>query len=280
MNRTLAQALNLPRTRLFRALGIIAALLACTIALLAAGAGLLQNLYGNWQLQKANSILVYLPPETPASALSPLTTTLPTLAGVAAVRQIPQAELQQSLAMVLPANLPASSLPLPVVAEVVLQRGANRAPILSALAQAFPQAELDDQQTLLSRVAESVRVLQLAAGGLGLILLVVLGLFMALTLRAGLLAQEAVVRLLLQLGATDGALARAITGQTLWPVALGTAVGTAVAAMVLLASAAWPAVAAYHGANIWLAVVLMPLVLPLVAAATAWLVSLKLLRQA
>jgi cell division protein FtsX len=280
MSTPLARALNLPRTRLFRALGIVAALLACTIALLAAGAGLLQNLYGNWQLQKANSILLYLPPEASPSSLEPLTTTVPTLAGVAAVRQVPATELQQSLADILPPSLAANSLPLPVVAEVTLQRGADRAPILKALAQSFPTAELDDQQTLLGRVAESVRLLQLAALGVGLVLLGLLTLFMALTIRAGLLAQEQVVHLLLQLGATDGALARAITLQTLLPVLVGTALGIGAAALIMVGSTTWPTLAAFHGLGVWGALVLTPLALPLGAALTAWLVSLRLLKAA
>lgn len=280
MSTPLARALNLPRTRLFRALGVVAALLACTIALLAAGAGLLQNLYSNWQLQKANSILIYLPPEVSPTALEPLTTTVPTLAGVAAVRQIPISELQQNLADILPATVAVTNLPLPVVAEVTLQRGADRAPILKALAQSFPTAELDDQQTLLGRVAESVRLLQASALGVGLVLLGLLTLFMALTIRAGLLAQEQVVHLLLQLGATDSALARAITTQTLLPVLIGTGGGIGAAALLLAASSTWPTLAAFQGFGVWGALILVPLALPLGAALTAWLVSLRLLKAA
>ncbi|MCA3244693.1 MAG: hypothetical protein INF43_05265 [Alphaproteobacteria bacterium] len=275
----LAAALNLPRTRLFRTLGLMAGLLTFAVALLAAGAGLLQQLYTGWHLQRHNSLMVYLPPETPPQALTPLTTTLPTLAGVAEIRLLTPAELRASLAPLLPAQVSASALPLPVVADVRLQPGAAREPIINALRQTFPLAELDDQQTLLGRVAESVRLLQLAAAALGLLLGGLLAAFMALTIRAGLLAQEGVVRLLIQLGATDAALARTITWQTLTPVALGTSAGSAAAAIVFAAALAWWQPAAGVGFGPWLALILTPLGLPLVAALSGWLTSLTLLRN-
>ncbi len=275
----LAQALNLPRTRLFRALGVVTALLALTVALLAGGALLLQQLYSGWQLQRHNSVLLYLPPETTAAALTPLTTTLPTLAGVAGTRAIPAAELYAALEPMLPAQINPSTLPLPVVIEVTLSPLADRPKVLAALAQTFPLAELDDQQTMLGRVAESVRLLQAVALGLALLLGAILATFMVLVIRAGLLAQEGVVRLLLQLGATDKALALTITQQTLQPVALGTAVGTVAAMAVMLTASLWPGSPLSPNLASWLGLVLMPLVLPCVAAGTGWVTSLRLLHH-
>jgi cell division protein FtsX len=275
----LALALNLPRTRLFRTLGAMSALLAFTVALLAAGMALLQQLYGNWQLQRHNSVVMYLPPETPPAALAPLTTTLPTLAGVAEIHQLTPAELRATLAPLLPAQASATTLPLPVVAEIRLQQGAAREPILHALRQTFPLAELDDQQTMLGRVAESVRGLQLVAGLLAVLLGGLLAAFMALTIRAGLLAQAPVVRLLLQLGATDTALARTITLQTLLPVAGGTALGIGAAALALgVGFKIFPAIP-FGGISPWLALCGAPLLLPLLAGVCGWLVSLRLLKS-
>jgi hypothetical protein len=103
---------------------------------------------------------------------------------------------------------------------------------------------------------------------------------MALTIRAGLLAQEGVVRLLLQLGATDAALARTITWQTLVPVAVGMMIGVSAAALAFASAMAWWQPLAGVGLGPWAALFITPLLLPLVAIGSGWLTSLKLLRNA
>ena len=272
----LAKALNLPRTRLFKLLGVLAALLAFTLAVLAASGGMLQNLYSSWQLARSNTILLYLPADTTAAALQPLTTTLPTLAGVKATRLVPPNELLATLSPAL--GTLSGTVPLPQVAEVELTPLADRNTILTTLQQTFPLAEIDDQQALLADVANSVRTLQLAAGAGALLLGVILALFMTLTVRAGLLTQRSVVQLLIQLGATDGTLARTLTFQAVQPVALGTALGTTLAAGALgLATVLHAGVAAHLGLGSWVLALALPFTMPLLAGLTAYLVAMRLL---
>ena len=272
----LARALNLPRTRLFKLLGLLAALLAFALAVLAASGGMLQNLYSSWQLARSNTILLYLPADTPPAALQPLTTTLPTLAGVKATRLVPPAELLATLSPAL--GTLSGTIPLPQVAEVELTPLADRNTLLTTLQQTFPLAEIDDQQALLADVATSVRTLQLAAGAGALLLGFILALFMTLTVRAGLLTQRSVVQLLIQLGATDGTLARTLTLQAVQPVALGTALGTTLAAAALgLAAALHTGVAAHLGLASWVLALALPFTMPLLAGLTAYMVALRLL---
>jgi cell division protein FtsX len=271
----LAKALNLPRTRLFRTLGLLAALLGFMVAGLAASGGLLQQLYSNWQLQKSQSIMLYLPPATAAEALAPLTNGN-NFVGIASARVLAPAELQATLASILPTG---SNLPLPVVAEVTLQPGADRLAVATTLQGQFLLAEIDDQQPMLQAVASSVRGVQLGVLGLACLLGAILTLFMALTIRAGLLAQSGVVTLLIQLGATDATLARTLTVQAVKPVLLGTLCGTAVALALLgVVGSLWGGLSAVVG--VWLWAALLPFTLPLLAGFTAWLVALRLLKHA
>ncbi|MFO0500522.1 MAG: hypothetical protein ACK5YK_02445, partial [Pseudomonadota bacterium] len=175
----LAKALNLPRTRLFGLLGVLAVLLALLIALLGSSGVMLQQLYTSWDLSKRQSIMVYLPPTTPPEALTPLNTSFAQNPALASVRVVPPTEVAAALLPIFPeATSPSSTLPLPIVAEVVLKPGQPRAPMLSLLQETYPTAELDDQQPMVEAVAQSVRVLQSAGLFLALSLIAVLVLFM------------------------------------------------------------------------------------------------------
>jgi cell division protein FtsX len=194
---------------------------------------------------------------------------------IASIRQLAPAEVQAALSSVLP---PSGTLPLPIVAEIIVQPGANRPAVQALLQQSFPTAELDDQAPMLDAVAQSVRLLQAFGGLIALGLGVVLGLFMALTIRAGLLAQHGTVALLIQLGATDGTLARTLAYQATLPVLVGTAIGSALAAVGLALGAAWQGLAL--GIGVWAMAFLPVVILPALALSIGAWVAWRLLHYA
>lgn len=274
----LAKALNLLRTRLFGLLGILAALLALMIALLGSSGVMLQQLYTNWDLAKRHSIMVYLPPTTPAEALAPLHTAFAQNPALESVRIIPPTEVAAALAPVFPEAASSGTLPLPIVAEVVMKAGQPRAPMLTLLQETYPMAELDDQQPMVETIASSVRLLQTAGIAIALALGTVLVLFMALTIRAGLLAQHATVELLIQLGATDAALTRTMALQTAQPVWIGAWLGGVLAALALLLAQSMYGFAL--PGLVWLMVMLPIVGLPAIAVVVALLVGRRVLHHA
>lgn len=275
----LAKALNLPRTRLFGLLGILAAILALMIALLGSSGAMLQQLYTAWDLTQRNSILVYLPPTTPTEALTPIHTRFAENPAIASARIVPPTEVAAALTPVFPeATLASGTIPLPIVAEIELKQGQPREAMLALLHETFPLAELDDQQPMVEAVAQSVRLLQSAGLAIALGLGVVMALFMALTIRAGLLAQQTSVELLIQLGATDAALARTMALQAAQPVAVGAVVGVGLAALGLKGIAWYGGFALTFSA--WAMVAVPLLVLPLLAMMVAVMVAGRLLHHA
>lgn len=273
----MARALNLPRTRLFRLLGIMTLLLTVLMSLSGAAYGVLHQLHANWQLARSQSILVYLPPATPPASLEVLHTTLPTLSGVEGVRAVPAHEVNEWLTPLLPQG--AAQIPLPVVVEIQMNPEAPRAPVHEVLASTFPLAEIDDQATVSLSVAKNVQRLQLGMVAIGTVVMLVLTLMVALLVRAGLMAQGPTIALLIQHGATDLALASTLTWQACRPVLLGALAGMGLAALVFRLAAAEPLLAPHAGFLPWALLVVLPLLLPLFAAASACLTSLRLLHR-
>ncbi|MBI1309032.1 MAG: hypothetical protein GC129_04150 [Proteobacteria bacterium] len=272
-----ARALNLKHAQVFQLVVIITALLSWVIALGAASTSILQNLYANWQLGRSNSITLYLPPDADAATVHQLQQSLPTLAGVTGVAPVSPHQLQEWLTAVVPNP---ETLPLPTVLEVNLAPTAARPQILAHIQQTFPTAEIDDHQPLLAQVQGAVRSLQSGALLLAGVMLTLMVLLVALTVRTGLAAQKPVLHLLITLGADDALLSRLVTSQVSRRVLTGTAIGTATAVAVTGAVALLnPTLASCLGANTWSTLVLTPLLLPIVAAITAHLTTSRLLRR-
>lgn len=277
MNRALAKALNLPRTRLFGLLGILAAMLTLMMGSLLGSGALLQNLYTHWDLSQRQSLMVYLPPNTPTEALTPLHTAFSQNPALEHVRILPPEEVEAAIAPAFP-GAETTNLPLPLVAEVAIKPGQPREAVMEMIQKTYPTAELDDQQPMVEAVAQNVRLLQTAGVGLSLALGGILALFMALTIRAGLLAQHDTVALLIQLGASDRSLAATMAVQAAQPITLGALVG------VLLTGAGLMAAHMLWGVSITgpvVGMILLPLpTLPLLAMAVAMLVAQRLLHHA
>lgn len=272
----ISRALNLKASGIFRLLVVTTALLGGVIALGGASAAMLQGLYGNWQLERASSLTVYLPPEADTAAVTQLTQSLATLQGVEAAVPLSPQVVKGWLT-----DVPqAENLPLPTVLEITLAPDTDTAPLAAHVQEAFPMAEIDDHKPLLQQVSGAVRGLQLALLGLGAAMLALMSLLITLTTRTGLQAQSSTLHLLVQLGATDGVLIRSVCGQVLGRTLAGYALGTAAAATLLASAAtAMPTLAGHLGPTVYATLVLSPLLLPVIALGTAAFTTRSLLHK-
>jgi cell division transport system permease protein len=276
MPNPISQALNLKSAGIFRLLVVTTALLSGVIALGAASAAMLQGLYGNWQLDRQNSLTVYLPPEADTTSVTQLTQSLTTLQGVESATPLAPQVVQGWLT-----DVPqAENLPLPTVIEITLQPETETAPLNAHIQEAFPMAEIDDHKPLLQQVSGAVRGLQAAMLGLGAIMLALMALLITLTTRTGLQAQSSTLHLLVQLGATDSVLTRSVCTQVLGRTLAGYTLGTAAATGILLAAALMmPTLSSHLSLMVYATLFLSPLLLPLLALLTASLTTRKLLHQ-
>lgn len=272
----ISQALNLKTAGIFRLLVVTTALLSGVIALGAASAAMLQGVYGSWQLDRQNSLTVYLPPEADSAAVTQLTQSLATLQGVQAATPLAPQVVQSWLE-----DVPqAENLPLPTVVDIALLPETDTAPLAAHVKAAFPMAEIDDHKPLLQHVSGAVRGLQAALLGLGAVMLALMALLITLTTRTGLQAQSSTLHLLVQLGATDSLLIRSVCTQVLGRTLAGYTLGTAAAGILLMAAATLiPALANHLGLAVYATLLASPLLLPLLALATAALTTRKLLHH-
>lgn len=273
----LTRALNLKQAGIFRLLVLTTCLLCMVIGLGAASTGMLQQVYADWQLSRSHNLTVYLPPDADPAAVNQLLKSLPTIEGVASAGQVSNTQLQ---AWLKPLVDDAGNLPLPTVVEVNYRGNASPAPIIDHIQQAFTTAEVDDHRPMLQQVGASVRRLQLAAVGLSMVMLALMALFIVLAVRTGLMTELPTLHLLVQLGATDAALTRNVGLQVLKRTLVGYVFGTAAAAAILAVAAAFsPGLASYTSIPVWLALVVIPLLPPVIATLVPLLLVPRLLRR-
>lgn len=277
MSQSVARALNLKKASIFKLLVTITALLSWVIALGAGGSVMLQNVYDHWQLNRSDSLTVYLPPDADSTAIKQLQQSLPVLEGVQGVKMVGTEELRQ---MLQPLVGTPENLPLPTVVEVQTTTNANRPQLTEHIRQNFPTAEIDDHRQVLGQVGGMVRNLQMLALGLAAVMLTLMVLMVVLTVRTGLAAKQGTLHLLMQLGATDGFVARTVTAQVTGRVLGGAVSGTAAAVILLAVSAMLnPVMDAYITPFTWAVLVAAPVLLPLVAAVTAVATTRSLLQR-
>lgn len=270
----ITRALDLQAVGIFRLLVVTTALLCGVVALGGASTAMLQGLYSGWKLERSHSLTVYLPPETEATVVTQLTESLPTLQGVTGVKAVAPQEVQGWLGPVGASG----NLPLPTVLEVGFDDKTEATPIVAHIQQTYPMAEVDDHQPLLQQVSGAVRGVQVALVGLGGVMLALMMLLMTLTTRTGLQAQFSTLHLLVQLGATDGALAKSVCGQVLGRTLVGYGMGVSLGAMILASAArVMPGVAAHMSVAVWVVLLVVPLLLPLVATVSAGWTARRLL---
>ncbi len=266
-SRVVYRALALKREGIFSLLVILTALLGWVVALGAGSVVLLQEVYGDWSLGRQQTVTVYLPPDSDTAAVTTLTAALATEPGIAKVVRVPDATLKSLLE---PYGGLTGDLPVPVVLDVLTAPDFDRAVLDQRVRTAFPTAELDDARNLLASVAKGVRLTQLVGLAVAAVMVgIMLGL-VTLTVRVGLRCQQATLALLRQLGASDARLVRLVMTQVGERALYGWCLAAAAAVVALgVLQAWWPAVLPFVSWQVWLVMVVAPLVLPLVTVVTA-----------
>ncbi len=277
LNPTAVKALSLERDGIFRLLVVMTALLGWVVALGAAGTVMMVNLYGDWRLDREQTLMVYLLPDSESGAVQTLRRNIAALPGVESATDMPAADLAAMLAPYVGSNM---TLPLPQVLQVKTGNGFDRALFDPVVTAAFPTAEIDDAQPVLSAVAHGVRMVQTGGVALAFVMAAIMGLLVTLTVRAGLRAQRSTLELLQHLGATHTAIRALVCQQVLDRVLLGWALAGVGAVGIMLGSRfIWPMLADVLVWNVWLVLALAPIALPLVAWLTARTVVDKLLAE-
>lgn len=257
----------------------VGALVSGILALALAALVMLAGVYQNWKLAQVQTLFAYVSAEADPAQVVQTLQDLRQVQGVAKVEELGDAEVRQGLAVYGPMM---ADLPLPKVLAVTLARDADgevKSRVAAVVRKRFESAEMDDASLALESVAQGVQVMGRAAGGLALAMALLLGGVMMVSVRGGLRAKQGTLKLLIQLGAHDGALAalavRGVAGRLL----AGWLLGSGLAALALLGSAAlWPALGAQLLWPVWAAVAGGPVLLMAVGLGTAAVVALKEVR--
>jgi cell division transport system permease protein len=183
-----AAARLLPPARLTGPIPWVIAILIALVVIAAAGGLALRNLSAaaTAGLSSAVSVQVIEPnPDLREARSAAAARVLTGLAGVIAVRQVPEAELVAMLEPWLGPDAGAGEVPIPALIDVELAAGAGPAEVArieAALAAAVPGARVDAQGDFLRPVADALAALQWLA--LGLVTLVALATAAAVWLAA------------------------------------------------------------------------------------------------
>lgn len=250
----------------------VSALVSGVTALALAAVVMLGAVYGNWKLAQVQRVFVYVSADADAAVLESMMTALRAVPNVQDVAVLPAAEVRADLAVYGPL---VAELPLPQVVAIGLQGDADaavKAQLEGLVRSKFAHAEVDDASAALASVAAGVRLSLQAGVGLAVAMALLLGGVMVLTVRAGLRAKQPTLKLLMQLGARDATLVGLAVRGVLLRLMGGWLLGSGVAALVVVASAAaWPAMGAVVTPLVWGVVAVAPLVLLGVGVlAAAW----------
>ena len=159
------------------------------------------------------------------------------LPGVAAVRIVPEAEIQELLEPWLGAAAAAGELPIPALIDVDLTpEGRGRLDRLRrTVAAAAPSARVDDSAQWLAPLARLIGALQWLAIGLVLLMVGATAATVALAARAALDTHRGTIEILHLMGATDFQVARLFQRRIALDALFGGLVGFILAGFVLFA---------------------------------------------
>lgn len=272
-----AKALSIKKEPIFRLLVVMLVLLGWLAGLGTASILGVQNIYGRWSLEQRTTLSIYLPATTSGLTIDSLNQSLLNEVGVVGVKLVDQAEI---LAILEPYLGGETSQPLPRILEVNVGPTLDQQKLKTRVQGMVPEATIDDARQMLDEIANAVRVAQIFALVLSVIAFVVVAMLVALTVRAGLRAQSWQVRIMQYIGATDGFLAKLVTGQVLRRGVIGWVGGSLLGALTLGGlQFAWPTLVVYITPLVWAGVVLGPLLLMLVAGMVAMVVARRVVEH-
>jgi len=261
------KSLALQKDGVFRLLVVMTALLGWIIAMGFGGLVLMQNVYGQWQLQRSTEVSIYLMADSPSKKIKELQDVLLNKADIKSVTRLKEEEVTALIAPYINISEEAQSFPLPVILNMQVNQNLNHDSLTQSVQNIFPEAEVDDARALLATAASAVRLAQLGALGLSLCLFVIMAFLVTLTVRTGLRAQKETLAILRYIGSTDAFLAKLVVQQVTrralvgWLIAITAAIITFGALITF-----WPLLQGYALTPILpLTVILVPLILPLLA---------------
>ncbi|MCO6385051.1 cell division protein FtsX [Oceanicola sp. 502str15] len=236
------------------------------------------------ELARSATLRISAPADQQAAQAARALEVLESTPGIASARQLSEEEQRELLAPWLGVDLPLEELPVPVLIEVVEGAGLDVAGLKARLAGEVPGAVYDDHsrwRAPLIRAASRLRLLGIVA-----LALIATSTAAMITLAAGsaLAANARVIATLRLVGAKDTYIARAFVRRFTQRALVGAAVGTSAAMLALaMLPRADTAGGFLTGLGFTGAGWLLPLVVPVLAAATAFFATraaaLRTLRQ-
>ncbi len=201
---------------------------------------------------------------------------------VLAVQRVPEAELRQLLGRWLGPGADRLDLPVPAMADVTLQPGADGRGVAERLAAGVPSARLTPFSQELAPLLGSLQALGALVVGLLLVLVLAMAAAVTLAARATLEANRATLDVFHGIGATDAQLLALLQRRIALDALLGGALGGLLAALVL-ALALIPARGLLGSLGTGLlgaGDLLLLLLLPILQALLATVVARRALRKA
>jgi cell division transport system permease protein len=180
--------------------------------------------------------IVEASPSRRAAQAHAVATALGGLPGVAAVRPVPESEIQRLLEPWLGAGVAESDLPVPALVDVDLTaegRG-NLDRLRRAVAAVAPSARVDDNAQWLAPLARLISALKWLAAGLVLLMVGATAATVVLAARAALDTHRGTIEILHLMGATDVQVARLFQRRIALDALFGGLVGFILAGTVLV----------------------------------------------
>lgn len=260
-----------------------------TLAML--GVLTLDRAMSSWQAGLAGNLTVEVPAATVESDPKRLDRALEVLAeteGVTGVRLLDEVELAALLAPWLGPDTPIADLPVPRLIDVEIDRArlGGIEDLRRRLAPTVPGVRIDDHRVWLEHLLALARGVQVVAALIITLIALAMATVVVFAVRAALAAHDGIVRLLHQMGAKDGFIARQFQNHALAMGLRGGLMGLALAVLTLFvlsrlaAAIELPFLPSLWPSPTMLAVLaLVPLASGVIAFLTARLTVLSTLRR-
>lgn len=275
------KALNIRRDSMFFALVVMATIVGWLIAV-STGAGLmLQQAYGQWQLNKQSTQTLYLMPGVTAAQLKTMQAGLAQIAGVKEVARVAEEDIEALLNSANTADDadPISPVALPIVYTIKTTPQFDTAGLRAHIKASFPDAVLEDAQATLAKAATWVRLGQLTVIGIGILFVILSSFIISVTVKAALDGQKSNIKILHYIGAKDSFLEQLVMRQVVGRGLIAWAASVIITLITIgLVVFNFSGLQEYLSSSTILLMLLAPLCVPLITLLAAWHTSKTLIR--
>ena len=223
----------LPVERLHGPTVAVVAIMTFAMVLVAAAGLALANASSSMSSAAEHKFVVQLPP-APDADLARAVETLRSLDGVRAVEAIPEQEMRDTLEQWLGEAASSEDLPIPALATVELEPGADPSRLAEAVRAVQPAATVTSESAELEPLLNTIRALQVVAVGLVLLMAAANGAAIVLAARGALDTHRSTVEIMHGIGATDRQVTRLFVRKIAIDAVAGSLAGAALAAIVLI----------------------------------------------